>query len=764
MDPSNGMRRPELFFLLLVAVVLVAVVYLTSPSMFSSTDFLRIHTFYKNYIKASIPAGHWLPLWNPYVNLGRPFLADPDSTMFYPPHLLYLVLEARWAWSILAMAHVWFGMVGVALWLRAIGSGTRVSLALAAAFMLTAPIVETFQNGLIHYAIGLTYLPWIFLFSLRLQASPSVKTVATLAFLVAMQYLGGHAQITWISAVGVALFLLVRRSALPLQRTLRLVILDLALLGGSFLWGFALAAVQILPTLELASNGNRHSSLAFAASFSLPFHAFFSLIWPVGPHYFLEETANLFCGTSILVAGVAGLLRMHHRNVRALLALAIFSVLLALGDRTPFFRLCYAWLPGCSMFRLHSRTMLLLTFALVSATGMMLSQTPKQKGFDLTFAIPAILVFFCLAMLAGILGPALRSRQIQGSGFTHLGVGFLSIASLWLWQNRKQWTGIFSTFLAPLLLTLTVAVDLSLSFTGIKQIREQRSSEPTEKALNHLLASHHLFIPDGPPPRVSFPMPVSRENAGMSFGWSSFSGYVTLTLDRVFAFMYGMRGLKEPLNNTFPASNVYAGPFPFSSMSLQAGFDPLQKKVFLNPNPDPRLYLVNHHLVVDDWRQALLLMKRGHDFHHTVLLEKALDLPMGRQAFTRPPESPDLNLPTRSQIIKFEPERIQIETESPIAAWLVLAEAWYPGWTATVDGQSVPCLPSNVWMRAIPVPAGLHKIVLVYQSNYLRLGALLTFLSLLAVVLVLRFSRVPRYGSVESNNQEIANEASLTVR
>lgn len=223
-------------------------------------------------------------------------------------------------------------------------------------------------------------------------------------------------------------------------------------------------------------------------------------------------------------------------------------------------------------------------------------------------------------------------------------------------------------------------------------------------------------------------MPYIRENAGMRYGFSTFAGYVTLTLDRVFAFTYGMRGLVEPLTNTFPAENVYGGgPFPFASMNLQVGFDPDRKKVFLNPSPDPRLYLAPHHRVVDSGWRALSLMERGHDFHDTVLLEHAVELPGGASPSERP---------VRAQIISFAPERIRIDTESPKAAWLVLAEAWYPGWTATVDGQPALCLPGNVWMRVVPVPAGAHEVVLVYRSTYLGLGMAMSLLSLTAVLAV----------------------------
>src|ERR1051326_7923129 len=40
-----------------------------------------------------------LPLWNPYMLSGAPFLANAQSALFYPPNFLYYVLPVPVAWS-----------------------------------------------------------------------------------------------------------------------------------------------------------------------------------------------------------------------------------------------------------------------------------------------------------------------------------------------------------------------------------------------------------------------------------------------------------------------------------------------------------------------------------------------------------------------------------------------------------------------------------------------------------------------------------------
>src|SRR5213594_1817269 len=79
----------EYFVIAAMALLLVSICFLREPSLFSSTDFLM---FYKpNFVFLGEAVKEFrLPAWNPYIGLGRPFLADIQNGVFYPP--MYLVL------------------------------------------------------------------------------------------------------------------------------------------------------------------------------------------------------------------------------------------------------------------------------------------------------------------------------------------------------------------------------------------------------------------------------------------------------------------------------------------------------------------------------------------------------------------------------------------------------------------------------------------------------------------------------------------------
>lgn len=67
----------------------------------------------------------------------------------------------------------------------------------------------------------------------------------------------------------------------------------------------------------------------------------------------------------------------------------------------------------------------------------------------------------------------------------------------------------------------------------------------------------------------------------------------------------------------------------------------------------------------------------------------------------------------------------------------MLAEPWFPGWSATVNGATVPCVPANAWMRAVAVPEGKSEVVFAFRSTYLAHGAALSLLGLWAIVALL---------------------------
>jgi len=81
-----------------------------------------------------------------------------------------------------------------------------------------------------------------------------------------------------------------------------------------------------------------------------------------------------------------------------------------------------------------------------------------------------------------------------------------------------------------------------------------------------------------------------------------------------------------------------------------------------------------------------------------------------------------------------DPLGLKVETDAP--TFLVLSEIYYPeGWLARVDGKPAPIREVNTVLRGIMVPAGTHEITMDFEPADVRLGRLISNLSLLLIVL-----------------------------
>jgi hypothetical protein len=88
-------------------------------------------------------------------------------------------------------------------------------------------------------------------------------------------------------------------------------------------------------------------------------------------------------------------------------------------------------------------------------------------------------------------------------------------------------------------------------------------------------------------------------------------------------------------------------------------------------------------------------------------------------------------------VVRHEPNRIELKTEAQAPAVLVLAENYYPGWRAYLDGRSVEILRVNYAQRGVRVPAGTHQVVFVYRPPSVYGGLALTvFVALLLALWV----------------------------
>jgi hypothetical protein len=93
--------------------------------------------------------------------------------------------------------------------------------------------------------------------------------------------------------------------------------------------------------------------------------------------------------------------------------------------------------------------------------------------------------------------------------------------------------------------------------------------------------------------------------------------------------------------------------------------------------------------------------------------------------------------PSRVTLVSDEAMRIELAAEMEGSGYVVLADAYYPGWTASVDGVAVPIQVADGLFRAVFVQGGTHRVVFSYRPRALWLGLALSVSTLAAAALVL---------------------------
>jgi len=140
-------------------------------------------------------------------------------------------------------------------------------------------------------------------------------------------------------------------------------------------------------------------------------------------------------------------------------------------------------------------------------------------------------------------------------------------------------------------------------------------------------------------------------------------------------------------------------------------------RIWENERALPRAFFVSR--TVEAKGKELVFLQR-EDFDPTKLL--ILSEPLGENGF--PLEEKKNN--SSVEIISYEPEEVRLRVSNSKKGFLVLADAYYPGWKALCDGVETKIYRANYMLRAIRVLPGHHEVRFYYAPHSFKVGALLT--------------------------------------
>ena len=700
------------------------------------------------FAAASLSSGD-LPLWNPHLYGGAPFLADMQTGLFYPLNQLLFLAVPDFPYKALewmAVVHVFLAGLFMYLCLRYLEPGRplRMSAALlgAVAYMFSDLFIVHFGNlNLIAVAAWLPLIALLYYRALRTR-NAGLAVGAGVAF--GLSTLEGHLQITLLIGLALVVVTVVEAGAAHRSRHgwvwpfLALVITVAVAIG--------LAALVLLPAFEYARLSPR-AELPYkeAARYSLVpgllgemlVPALFgsrepALYWAVW-----DRVAVGYLGIfPLILAGLAVLLR-RGRRVGLFVVLAAIAFLLALGGESVVHGWAYRVLPGFGQLRAPARAIVLVDFALAALAALALDRLlgPLDRRARVAFrgAWRGLVWFSGAAILIGGAWAYLVIYQAQdrdptlfwrvsaaGSGVIW---ALLMLAASLAWLSARRSGRLRRRTLAGLAVGL-VFLDLA-SLGAYTDLAE----EPPTTGFDHpeivgFLRSDPGFF------RIDSRTDVWaawQPNLALLAGLYDVSGVDNpLVVADMARYWEGTGGRSTRLYDLLGVRYVLGSKdvtLDWTKFSLAYGGD-AAVDVYRNETALPRAFLVHRAIVADGHEDAWARIHQADfDPASTVILE-------GGSSLDQQP-----GFPSAVEVVRYEPDALEIEVNAGAEGYLFLSDPFYPGWRATVDGQPSPILRANYAFRAVAMPAGEHRVTMTFRPSswYLGLGA--SLLTLLIVVI-----------------------------
>ena len=704
--------------------------------------------------------GH-VPLWNPEIFGGLPFVAAMHGDIFYPTAWLRLLLPTVTAMNLGFVVH--YVLAGLFLYalLRLLGTSWVGAVVGGTAYQLSGVVASYVQPG----HDGKTFVTALFplaLIGLVLAfRNRRLEGHAVLALAVGLGILSPHPQMLYYMLVAAGIFALYLAFGEPDTRDWRRGSVDLTLALLAVVLGFGIGMIQILPFFQyipFSPRAEGYYGFEGATSFAIPWSHVPEFVmsafvgsrdsyWGPNPLKLHSE----YLGLPVVALAVLGALRRDRRNLIIWLgAIGLLFLLVSLGAGTPFYRVWWSVMPFMDKVRAPGMALYLVAFvtAMYAAFGAerLLRRRGEKQGtiWLIVGGILAVLaVIGVIPSIAGAIAEATSSQLGRppavpdvssvragalASGVALLGLGGLAV----IWRMGRVSVSVFS-----ITLILLVGGDLWWSARGFwtfSDVHEtlHRPDQVTERLMTTSL-----------PYRV-LDLGVYPGAALMAQGIPQLLGHHGNELHRFDELLGG----KNQWRNAFQP--VIWDLYAIKYLIVPAGIDGVEQIPGYRPI-----------LEVDSTAAGVgaLLLERTSEARYARLIPAAIRAPdeqaiptilsprfVPDRVVLLAPDAPHEPAPVSSlpaaidggvSVTSWAPGRmtIRLARTAPADSYLLIAENWYPDWHARVDGESQPVLRSNYALMTVPVPSGAREIELTFDSANYRLGKGMTLIATVIALL-----------------------------
>lgn len=678
--------------------------------------------------------GGFIPWWTSAIGTGFPILAESQMGFFNGFSLvLYFLFPHLVAFNLQFVTIYFFSFVGMYFFLRHI----RVSYGAAFLGAITFTFSGFYITHISHQNMILTasYIPWIFLLVDKFFSTKRIFYALIGILFMSQQIFAGYAQIAFITWIFVMLYV-VYDARFERTDKVKSVLLRITAMGVLVGFALALSAIQVIPTSELINRTARKSGLSPAENiqYSYPIKHFKTMLDPFAlgspkdgtyPHYnkvngsiFWENTGYIGL-IPLLLAGIALSTIRKNRKTVVMSLLLISAALLMTGKYSPFYFI--HTLPPFNKFRVPSRYIIMFIFSLctLGAIGLdvLLDRIKNYKRGENQTA-------------GALIGIALVTLSIANVFMVWHGYHLVGKASEWFsdpqtahYIKKKNTPGRIYSVLG--------------SYSWTDYFLKNGWGEQ----------NNYVYFRNWLSPNYNILAGIDQYDA--------YVGKVLTNRQQAYNTLISA-GITEPSANTLHVATASARLMGLASVRYVVApedirNDGVHKKFSTTHNPSnlapysvyendyfiPRAHVVYNYSVAKTLESIQqTLVSESFDMRNDVVLEKEIHI-----SFNKECKKNNAACKGTVDFIKDSDMFLGLTTSTPHAGLLVLADSYYPGWEAYVDGAKVEILAANLNQRAIVLPAGKHSVRFEYTPTNVNFAAATSLFGYVSIILLLVFAK-----------------------
>ena len=662
----------------------------------------------KDFLSLSLK-NHQLPLWNSNIGTGIPVLADsPIGTFYFPNLILFYLFSAPFAFNASYILIFLTSAIGMYLLCKTYKLSSFSSLFASLAFAYSGFFIARIIH--ISFIQVVSLLPLSFLTIEYFIRTTEKKYLLLLSLILSQMIFAGYMQGVTYSLISLLLYFILRISfIIRLKRSIIKYSLFFLL---SVTFGSLLAAIQIIPSLELLQNSTRVFGLSEQKLFINSGTPKILLMF-FNPFYFgniskgtLEYTRELgFYWENVAYSGfltpflsfVSLIFIKKNRIVLTFIILAIISILLALGINSPL-HIFYDF-PPLSFFRIPARFLFITSFsiAILAAFGLNHIERIRFNKLNILSLMAILIISFDI--------------------FIH-------------WYDFNPYTKMVDFLKQPI---------------SVQKLKESKSSGRVSNLWPYLKTPP--FGPSWKKQNEQYILHFNNlsPNINSIFNIPSPEFYTSLVTRRlnIYRNIYTAQ-VKEINENKAEIKPVALNLLKlqdteFIISHLQINNDELEPIYQFNFGATSQNYTI--YKIMDTFPRVRMVK-------NVIMVNTVTDL-------TNKLQDPDINFQTTAilekpitplkktfdqyQITNFSDihNEVAFDVETDGDGYLLLADSYYPGWEAKVNNNPVEIYPANGNSRIIYINKGKNNIQFKYKPKSLKIGASITFSSIALLFIIL---------------------------